>query len=209
MKILTFNVRQWSRDLNKKLPTYWITRAKGIKKLIESEDPDIILFQEMTFPMTLYIPKGYKKATGLSISHHIYCRKNFNVVWSTFKLHYAQAIIKSIPDMPAVNVFSVHSHWEEKIYKKVANKIYCNLEGYPIVNIAGGDWNTNPKAVKKLLRPLVIKSTGKITFQNYEKPEQFDELDYFAISSTLNVTDIQMIDKDLSDHKPVIINITR
>ena len=56
MKVLSINVRQWSRDMNPKSEDYWRKRASRIKEMLEKENPDIILVQELTYPMTSCIP---------------------------------------------------------------------------------------------------------------------------------------------------------
>lgn len=205
MKILTLNCRQWSRDLKKKESTYWVKRAKKIAKLICRENPDIICFQELTFPMTLFIPKEYKKAVPFSISHHIYCKKNFKVALKQWHLHWCRAILTPEDGSTSINVFSVHSHWDDKIYTRVINQI-LNRFFYAswIINIAGGDWNTDPEVIEPFLRGGVkMRKTNKLTFQNWTKPEQQGSLDYFI---TLNGSyQVNKLDDFISDHYPVIL----
>lgn len=219
MKILTFNVRQWSRDLNKNKDGYWKDRAEEIRKLIEQKDPDVILFQEMTFPMTRYIPDGYKRVTCLSISHHIYCKKDYIVKSHEWHIHWCRVCItkkgQNILDADHFNIFSVHSHWDEKIYKRVAEQIKSfNYSSNSYINIAGGDWNVFPNVMEPLLSPYKLVKTGKVTFTNWEKSEQFGELDYFAINSLNDLkkkydVNIEMIDTKpfTSDHNPVMLEL--
>lgn len=209
MKILTYNVRQWTRDTKKSEPTYWKKRADDIKKFIKEKDPDIIFFQELTFPMTCCVPDGYKRVSGLSISHHIYCKKNIKVKEHEWHIHWCRALL-DMGDGNLVNAFSVHSHWDEKIYKKVATDIFSRLKldiKDPVLNVCGGDWNVDPEVMEPLLWSLYIKKTGKETFQNWTKPESHGQLDYFGVWPDVN-SDIYLFKKpQTSDHDPVMINI--
>ena len=211
MKILTLNVRQWSRDLKCKAPTHWKKRAVKIAELIRRENPDIILFQELTFPMTLFIPREYKRATLFSISHHIYCRREYRVWNREWHLHWCKARITYCPadtakEIVAVNVFSVHSHWDRKIYTQVAEQLIDEYKKHrPFVTIAGGDWNVDPDTMERRLRPLAICRTHEDTFQNWTKFESHGELDYFAYRNCK--PQCWLLDDFVSDHKPVILEI--
>lgn len=211
MKILSLNCRAFYRDLNKKKPTYWKTRAGLIKKLIIRENPDIILFQELTFPMTCFVlPKGYKRANlwfRPSISHHVYCRREYTVCGSEWHLHWCRSLIADLDDN-LINVFSIHSHWDRDVYKKFAGDITKKVKGYPepIINIIGGDWNVSPEAMRRLMRPLSLKTSDECTFQNWGKPEQFGELDYFAYSHC-KPTGVVRLDDFVSDHYAVAMQL--
>lgn len=202
-KVLSFNVRQWSRDLNKKKVGFWRDRAKMIRSLIALANPDIILFQELTYPMTSCIPDGYKKATGCSISHHIYCRKEYKVRSHKWHMRWCKALI----DTPnrSVNVFCVHTHWNEDIYRKTCTEITSNLEG-GIPNIAGGDWNNYPEVIKPLVDPMSIINTGIPTHRNWETNKE-SELDFFAVWPEMGEVATLSDFGCYSDHKPVILTI--
>ena len=205
MKVLSLNCRQWSRDLNRKKPTYWRKRAKTIKELIQRENPDIILFQELTVPMKWHVlPKGYKRATRFSISHHIYCKKEWHIEDREWHIHWCSVAINGM-----LNVFSVHSHWDRKIYTKVAEQIITMSKRYRDqecnITIAGGDWNVEPETMERRLRPLTLCCTHKDTFQNWTKPESHGELDYFAYRNCK--PQCSLLDDFVSDHKPVMLEI--
>ncbi len=209
LKILQLNVRQWSRDLNREKPTYWRKRAKKIKELIQRENPDIILFQELTVPMKWHVlPKGYKRATRFSISHHIYCRKGYEVVGCEWHIHWCRALL-DIGYNACFNVFSVHSHWNRKIYVKVADQILrayqANKNRVWDTTIVGGDWNVDPETMERRLRPLTLCRTHEETFQNWTKPESHGELDYFAYNHCKPLC--RKLDDFVSDHYPVMLEI--
>ena len=198
LKILTFNVRQWTRDLNKSDKFYWKDRAVKMAEFIREQDPDIILFQEMTFKMSLFIPKEYK------------------VKKTSWHIHRCKALIQTT-DGDLINAISVHSHWDEKIYTKVAEQLKKDCISSPkIINIVGGDWNTDPDNMKNIIKPYTIVKSNTITFHNYTNPEQFGELDYFCIYHLAYDTPpkfkIKCFDdqfEKISDHLPVILTMTR
>ena len=64
--ILSFNVREWSRDTDKEKETFWKNRMEAMKKMIEEVSPDVICFQELMPPATRYVPDGYKSVTSTS-----------------------------------------------------------------------------------------------------------------------------------------------
>lgn len=206
MKILTYNIRSWYRDTNPKKETYWKTRALAIRHLIYEEEPDIILLQEALCPMTsAVIPQGYVKASGCSISHHIFIRKGLaEVEHREWHLHWCNALLR-FPDATRLNVCSVHSHWNPKVMSSVEDDLYLKYrEGYPI--ICGGDWNNTPRDVLINLFPMSLEGTGEITFRNWETGKTA-ELDYFAYSGLNPDLPRRYGDFTMSDHLPVVINI--
>lgn len=205
MKVLSYNIRQWSRDINPSKPTYWRNRAMAIHTLIRRENPDIILLQEATWPMVgRCIPEGYKRATGCSISHHIYCRKEYKVLNHEWHMRWCRATIYT--GKREVNAFSVHTHWEEKIYRKTCTEITSNLIG-GMINVAGGDWNNTPDIISPLVDPMQLAKTNGTTFLSWEK-ENKAELDYFACwPHTGNATLCLPCSFSFSDHLPVMLEI--
>lgn len=205
MKILSFNVRVWTRNTSKKKAGYWKDRARLIAEEIVRINPDIILFQEMIYPMTNYIPAAYKKATGCSVSHHIYCRKAFQVLSHEWHMRWCRAVIRT--DMgEEINAFSVHTHWDEDIYRKTCTEITSHLEG-GMHNIAGGDWNNIPEVIQPLVKkPMVLARTGHITFQDWESGKEA-ELDFFACWPQDGKAEIASDISRLSDHRPVMLTL--
>ena len=202
MKILSLNARCWYRDTDKHKPGYWKHRAERIRQLIDTEDPDIILFQEMLYPMTRCIPKRYKKACKGSISHHIYIRKAYKVLRHDWHIRYCHALIDTGTE--GVNAFSIHTHWEEKIYRKTCTQITSELQACALT-VAGGDWNNAPDTLRHLLFPLYLRTTGINTFRNWESGKEA-ELDYFAVWPDRNVKAVchdQLF--AISDHCPIIL----
>lgn len=201
--VLSYNVRQWTRDINPSKPTYWRKRAKEIRALIARENPDIILLQEATWPMVgQCIPEGYKRATGCSISHHIYCRKEYKVISHEWHMRWCRATIDT--GKREVNAFSIHTRWEEDIYRKTCTEITSNLIG-GMINVAGGDWNNTPDIISPLVDPMQLAKTNGTTFLSWEKKNKA-ELDYFACWPWTGKATLCLPNSfTVSDHLPVIL----
>ena len=45
--ILSFNVREWTRDTDESKDTYWKRRMEAMEKMIGDVDPDVICLQEV------------------------------------------------------------------------------------------------------------------------------------------------------------------
>lgn len=58
-------------------PHFWMKRMSKMRKMLKEEEPDVIFFQELSFPASLYIPKGYKRISDGATSHPIYALKKF------------------------------------------------------------------------------------------------------------------------------------
>lgn len=207
-KVLTYNVRSWYRD-TKKDERHWRLRAADICELIERENPDIILLQEALEPMTSKcIPAGYFKASGCSISHHIFIRKGFaEVEGHSWHLHYSEARIRTT-DARHFTVVSVHSTWKEKANKETCEAIFQLSRNQQYALIAGGDWNNEPSVEYSELFPLKIVDTGGLTFRNWEKGTTAN-LDFFALSRGANA--VARLGRNCSfatsDHLPVVLDI--
>ena len=208
MKILSYNIRSWYRDLNPATHLYWRKRARSIRALIERENPDVIFLQEALQPMTRkVVPSGYKKATRGSISHHIFIREGLAVVerhkWT---LHTAEALLR-FPNARRANFVSVHSHWDEKVQKKVDARLRDLYWEDSFPDYIGGDWNRVQGGTTEAIHPpLHIYTPGCVTFRNWKTETQL-QLDYFATSvfhGTRAGLGYKCSFSD-SDHLPVIL----
>ena len=205
MKVLTFNVRNWTRDCNNKKPTFWKNRADDMSRLILNLNPDIIFFQELMWPMSNYVPILYEKITQMT-SHSIWVKKDqFKVMDREWHLRYAFAQVKDKETKQLYNLFSVHTHWDPDIFDATLSNIKDRID-YGVINIAGGDWNNEYSEIKDkfILNPIVPTS---VTFKNWETGKTAI-LDYFGTVPKLTNAVIQVINKpNLSDHYPVLLTI--
>lgn len=207
--VLSYNIRQWTRDTNPSKPTYWRKRAKEIRALIERENPDIILLQEATFPMVgLCIPKGYKRATGCSISHHVFVKDGFaDIEGRSWHLHYAEVRLRTA-DARRFTVVSVHSTWNEKANKDTCEAIFKLSRNRQYALVAGGDWNNDPNLEREELYPLQVTDTAQTTFKNW-KTGITANLDFFALSEWAKA-EAKVVAKSsfgMSDHLPVVLTL--
>lgn len=208
MKILTYNVRSWYRDLDRSKSTYWRKRADAIRELIAKTSPDVILLQEAIWPMTnRCIPEGYVKASGCSISHHVFIKEGFaEVLDHSWHMRWSRARLR-LPNASRFEICSVHTHWDKAIRERTAEEIK-ELRAKGAAVIAGGDWNNTTTDMRPLLFPMTVLSTGRRTFKNWESGNR-EELDYFALSHPGLVTVNLVVGGSFtnSDHLPVVAQI--
>ena len=207
MKVLTYNIRSWYRDL-KAGPRNWKQRADRIRKTIADIAPDVILLQEALPPMTARcIPAGYRKASGCSISHHIFVREGFaEVEGHGWHIRWTRARLR-LPNASRWEVVSVHGHWDPaKTAVLVADLNGIKLNGAAL--LCGGDWNVEPEQMRRGLYPMAVRVPDGITFRNWESGKTAC-LDYFA-GYAINASAVRLwptcsfMD---SDHLPVVIDI--
>lgn len=210
MKIMTFNARVWTRDTKPSSEKYWKTRMEKMKDLINEEKPDILCFQEMMFPATCFIPKGYKRV-GLSVSHSIFVRKSSKIKAKHHRFRiffeYTDIISKEFGDF---RLFNVHTRWEEKVAKKTFSNIIEKMGKKKC--ILCGDFNSSIEGVRKngLTAGFSVREElgleKKDTFQNYTREYQHAEIDHFIIQDVQVPSCFKIINSyEMSDHKPIII----
>lgn len=211
MKIMTFNARIWTRDTDKGKETYWENRMIKMNDLINQEQPDIICFQEMMFPATLYIPKNYKRV-GISAHHSIFIKKqgvNIKVKKHCFSIfyEYADLYVEGFGDFRLVNI---HSRWEEKVSKNVFQKVGELVAGKAFVMC--GDFNVNLDDARNngctygFSAREYLELEKKDTFQNYTKDYQHDEIDHFIFNTIQFPKEYKLIETySMSDHRPVFL----
>lgn len=202
MKILSFNVRSWYRDTKKSSPYYWVKRAKAMRKMLEVEDPDIICFQEMLFPMTIFIPKGYRRV-GFSISHHIYVRTGVKATNGRWHVHYVSCVCNGF------KLASVHGRWESDRTDKLCNDLYEWADGKAI---AMGDFNVGVNALASRYMPKTAREHLGMpyapTFKNFKTGNE-GEIDHCVLLGIIPkdyriITDNYGVER-VSDHYPIVL----
>lgn len=209
MKIMTFNVRIWTRDTDSSANTYWKKRMRRMEELISRENPDIICFQEMIFPATCYIPSGYKKI-GLSAHHSIYIKKGTAIETRNhkFKIFY-EYVDMYVPGFTNFRLFNIHTRWEDNIAASTFGGVTEDMGNRNVVMC--GDFNATLEDARKngLVGTSVREALGlepKDTFQNYTRDWQHGEIDHFIVNNFgLPKTYRIVSDYDISDHKAVVI----
>lgn len=213
-RILSLNVRQWTRDTDCKSPYYWKKRMSAMKKMIEDKNPDIICFQEMMVPAESYIPDGYKRV-GLTVSHPIYIRKAYKASKHKFNVHQECAIITSAER--SVQIINVHSHWDDDILEKNLRNIEKMLD-LNQKNVICGDFNNDLEKIKrfggikytKSARELLGIGEDEYTFENFDNPDHKFVIDHFFVRNLIP-QNYELI-KDgygaerISDHYPILLD---
>lgn len=207
-KIMSFNVREWPRDLKTSSPYYWRKRVDAIRRCIDSEKPDIICLQEALYPMDSMILKGsnYKKA-GFGVHHCTLVRKDFNYSDSKFLIHLNGVSINRM-----FQVINVHSHWDEDILTKNCNQV---MQYTKMPCIACGDWNNGLPAIKSHINNMesareILDLPMEETFQNFEKENSHGELDHFMVTPGIKPISYKVINYNygvlsMSDHRPIVM----
>ena len=216
MKILSFNVREWSRDTKKNSDTYWKDRMKCAEKMIEDVKPDVLCFQELSIPANFTIvPEGYKRC-GIMINHPIYVRRDYSTKSGSWGIHYSKVTVGN-----DIRIINIHSHWNPKVISKTMDMIQEEFIDFPGIVIACGDFNNTTEQIaaieiKKDKTWSSVRESFDLpevdTFQNWTKPESHGEIDHFytntdCASSYTMITDGYGAKFRLSDHYPIMIEI--
>ena len=203
LRLMTFNVRVWTRDTDSKSDTFWKKRMERMRDMINRECPDIICFQEMNFPATCYIPSNYRRV-GISASHSIFVKKGISTSNHKFKIFYEYCKIAD-----KFYLFNVHTRWEENVAKNTFSNISSDCVGKKA--IICGDMNATLEDVRKNgLKGVSVREELGLepvdTFQNYTKEYQHGEIDHFITVNMGKVSSYKVIeDYSMSDHRPVMI----
>lgn len=200
MKILSLNVRVWTRDI-KHGPNNWITRMKNIRWLINYLRPDILCFQELSFPANLFIPNDYKRI-NISFSHPIYVHKRVRVSNHKFKVFFDAVTIYD-----TVRIINVHSRWESEIIEKTCKQITKDFQdsGKHFAIICG-DFN-NPKECIKLDWANRVPFNEEVdTFINWNRPEEsHGVIDHFYTVGFDGEAEVITDYGIVSDHFPILL----
>lgn len=206
MKIISFNLRNWNRDKNKSLPTYWKTRLNSIVKMISKENPDILCLQEALPRMVRRIKKiGYKQV-GCGISHVILIKKTIFAKDHHFRVFYEWCTING------VRIINVHSRWEKKVIMGVVAKVNKLSAGKTIVC---GDFNATYGTLKdygiqlKHARSILDKE-AQDTYMHFNDSSRHSEIDHFFVNE-ISPKDYRVITDNygcerMSDHYPIVLN---
>ena len=208
LRILSFNVRTWTRDRDADSDVFWRTRMAAMERMIEDLDPDVLCFQEMLFPATRYVPDGYRRIGAVNISHPIFVRKGLKVRNTELSLRWQACTVNG------VHIINVHSSWDSEITQRTVEQVNAQLTG---CDVACGDWNVGLASLQNagLQMESVRVMLGlpeEDTFANFKRPaESHGPIDHFFVRgveplSYRLVTDTYGCTK-MSDHYPLLLEI--
>jgi len=216
MKIMTFNVGIWTRNIRRSDPNWWKPRYKAMRDFIANERPDIICLQEALFPTDIYLkPKGYKFA-GFSITHPIFVRKSAKVTYHRFGIHHEIAVVDGM------TVINIHSHWDEGILLQDIEFVNKWSNGK---TIACGDFNNSFFAIRSggiadhlYSARCRMGLPERDTFVNFNNPDSHGEIDHLFFN--YHFFDVKQYrcpqygykgedgeEHRMSDHYPVIVEL--
>lgn len=216
LKVLSFNVRQWTRDVDSKSATFWRTRMEAMRRMIDDVDPDVICLQEFMVPVGQYIPEGYRRV-GATVSHPIFVREGLKTS------RHAASIFWDACMVGDVQVINVHSRWESEIIARTVAAVNDRLAA-AARTVACGDFNNSLATLRK--HGLAMPSAREVlgvpevdTFANFTKASSHGAIDHFFVSGVMPVT-YRMVTEPygaapagttgtfkMSDHFPILLEI--
>lgn len=202
MKILSLNVRVWTRDTDALTDNYWRLRYDRINKYIRSEQPDVICLQEVWTPAAKAIMRDldYTKVGCAGLSHPIYVRKGLNATGYKSSVHWSRC------DVGGYRIVNIHGKWTDEVTDKLVADVNGMVKGK---TIACGDYNVEVARLRDLLMQSARVRLGlpaQDTFCNYDKPESHGEIDHFMLANC-SPCSYRVGQSDLSDHRPVVLTI--
>ena len=210
LRILSFNMRTWTRDMDSSSPDYWRTRMAAMERMIEDVDPDIICFQEFLFPVGQYVPRAYKRVSGINISHPIFVRRSMRYRDHSLNIRWEACTVEGI------RVINVHSHWDSEIFQRSVDQINAQLSG---CDIACGDWNKGLAAVQgaglQMQSARVLLGEPEVdTLANFTRPqESHGPIDHFFVNGLTPVVYRMITDgygcERMSDHFPIVLDFKK
>lgn len=204
MRIMSFNVRERTRDRDKTSPYYWRVRLDSICRCIRDTDPDIICLQECWPRMARTIKKlGYK---GHGFHHLILTRRTIRTKGHRWRIFYDWL------DVDNTRIVNVHSRWEERVARKVIPSVARLCAGRKAV--ACGDFNVPFSTIEDIGLGLThvrsyLKYAPLDTFQNFTKPQSHGEIDHFFVNlikpETFRIVKDNYGCRRMSDHYPIMM----
>ena len=210
LRILSFNVRTWTRDRDADSEVFWRTRMEAMERMIEDLDPDVLCFQEMLFPATRYVPDGYRRVGALNISHPIYVRKGLRARSSEIAIRWQACTVEG------VRIINVHSSWDAEITQRTVEQVNAQLTSREPA-LACGDWNVRLAMLQKV--GLQMESARVLlgvpeddTFANFKRPtESHGPIDHFFVRGLTPIY-YRLITNPygctkMSDHYPLLLDV--
>lgn len=206
LRVLSFNVREWTRDRDETGEYYWRRRMEAMTRMIVDVNPDVICLQEVLPPVARYVPDGYRRV-GVGVSHPIFVRDTMQTSKHSFAIFWEACTVEGI------RVINVHSRWEREIVERTVRQVNGQLTGR---DLACGDWNTGLRSIEaaglqmqSARTMLAVPETD--TFANFTKSESHGAIDHFFVNgltplSYRMVTDGYGVPR-ISDHWPIVLDL--
>jgi len=206
LRVLSFNVREWTRDRDEAGEHYWRRRMEAMTRMISDVDPDIICLQEVLPPVARYVPDVYRRV-GVGVSHPIFVRDTMKTSKHSFAVFWESCTVEGI------RVVNVHSRWEREIVERTVRQVNAQLTG---CDLACGDWNTGLRSIESA--GLQMQSARTLlgapetdTFANFTKAESHGAIDHFFVNGLTPVS-YHMVNEGygcsrISDHWPIVLDV--
>lgn len=197
MKIISFNIRVATRDLNPFGKHFWLKRQIRINRFLKEQDADVVCLQEVT-PLQkacLYLVPGYH-LTKIDCQNMIMYKgekRNCCVVKMPVVDQYTQSAMLMLID----NVYICNAHLSWNSTQKQFELI---IPHYP--DVVCGDMNVTFELKDKLERLHYI-SNSETTFHKWGKSDAVIDHVYSVFNGN-----VEVIKNDvMSDHYPLVFYI--
>ena len=206
LRILSFNVREWTRDRDESGEYYWRRRMEAMRRMIEDVNPDVICLQEVLPPVARYVPDGYRRV-GVGVSRPIFVRDTMAASKHSFAVFWEACTVNGI------RIVNVHSRWEKEIVERTVKQVNGQLTGR---DVACGDWNTGLRSIESAgLRMqsarTLLGAPEADTFANFTKAQSHGAIDHFFVNGLTPVAYRMVTDgygvSRISDHWPIVLDV--
>lgn len=206
LRVLSFNVREWTRDRDRAGEHYWRKRMEAMARMIVDLDPDVICLQEVLPPVAQYVPGGYHRV-GIGVSHPIFVRDSMKASGHTFAIYWEACTVAGI------RIINVHSRWENEIVERTVRQVNGQLTG---CDLACGDWNTflsniESAGLRMESARVLLGEPETDTFANFTKEWSHGPIDHFFVNGITPLSYRMITDgygcTRISDHWPILLDI--
>lgn len=219
MKIYSINVRTWTKNLNPFSKHFWIKRAFMLRNFIKNEQPDIILFQEYSCILNIFIPNNYIghntcNETAIFVKNNINTDdgilKKFNSL-SDKENRYFQKITVHHNDKNLI-IYNFHSYYNEKLYKQIEEineDVIKNVYVNKFNAIVTGGFNAKQCLIDNYITNLITpqeQNDTMITFHGWNK-NNYSKVDHFYTTFNYLNFKIHKNTYNMTDHYPISIDI--
>ena len=185
MRILSFNIREWTRDRDEEGEYYWRRRMEAMTRMIEDVDPDVICLQEVLPPAARYVPEGYKRV-GVGVSHPIFIRDTMVASRHSFAIFWEACTVRQVGG------------------QLTGRDVACGdwNTGLRSIEAAG---------LKMQSARVLLGEAETDTFANFTKAQSHGAIDHFFVNGVTPVA-YRMVTEGygvsrISDHWPIVLDI--
>lgn len=214
LKIVSLNVRLWTKENNPFKPHFWLWRTFKQARLFRRENPDIICLQEVEKPVGKFLLgvwdyKGFFTDTRIPIYvRKHFCAEGFGGSNTTNGHGFSRIMLFLDKDIFVIQ--NSHYSWEPKY---IEQELKCWYPGYTIIC---GDMNTSKEGFINNLKNYSYLKDGDFiiypkepegpTYISYTEPQKnYGDIDHFGyIGHNPPKAEVTILPDKVSDHFPIL-----